>query len=91
METATITARIRDRKKTEFYQVMESLQIIIKDFCKEFEMVVNPEYNVMIKIIFEGKDELENNFYNNEFNLLKGTIKSLCDNVVIKITEVHVH
>lgn len=64
---------------------MESLQLVIKDYCKQFEMVVNQEYNVVIKIIFEGKDELENNFYNNEFSLLKGTIKSLCDDVDIKI------
>ena len=91
METATITARIRTNKSTEFHQVMESLQLVIKDYCKQFEMVVNPEYNVMIKIIFEGKDELENNFYNNEFNLLKGTIKSLCANVVIKINDLTVN
>ena len=91
METATITARIRTNKSTEFHQVMESLQLVIKDYCKQFEMVVNPEYNVMIKIIFEGKDELENNFYNNEFNLLKGTIKSLCANVVIKINDLAVN
>ena len=91
METATITARIRTNKSTEFHQVMESLQLVIKDYCKQFEMVVNPEYNVMIKIIFEGKDELENNFYNNEFNLLKGTVKSLCANVVIKINDLAVN
>ena len=91
METATITARIRTNKSKEFHQVMESLQLVIKDYCKQFEMVVNPEYNVMIKIIFEGKDELENNFYNNEFNLLKGTIKSLCANVVIKINHLAVN
>ena len=91
METATITARIRSKKSKEFYQAMESLQLVIKDYCKQFEMVVNPEYNVMIKIIFEGKDELENNFYNNEFNLLKGTIKSLCANVVIKINDLAVN
>ena len=91
MEPATITARIRTNKSKEFHQVMESLQLVIKDYCKKFEMVVNPEYNVMIKIIFEGKDELENNFYNNEFNLLKGTIKSLCANVVIKINDLAVN
>jgi hypothetical protein len=85
METATITARIRTNKYKEFHQGMESLQLVIKDYCKQFEMVVNPEYNVVIKIVFEGKDELKNNFYNNEFNLLKGTIKILCDDVDIKI------
>ena len=88
METAIITAKIRDRNKIEFYQVMESLQNIIKDYCKELEIDISPEYNLMIKITFEGKKELKNNFYNNEFSLLKGTVKSLCDNVGIKVSDV---
>jgi hypothetical protein len=90
METATITAKIPERKKIEFYQVMESLQKIIKDYCNDFNMVIDQKNNLMIKIDFERKQEVEHNFYDNDFDLLKGTIKSLCDNVVIKINEVEV-
>jgi hypothetical protein len=30
---------------------------------------------------------MERNFYNNEFNILKGSVKSLCENVIIKVNE----
>ena len=91
METATITARIRSKKSKEFHQVMESLQLVIKDYCKQFEMDINHKNNLTIKIVIKEKKELKNNFYNNEFNLLKGTIKSLCANVVIKINDLAVN
>jgi hypothetical protein len=85
VRTAIITAKIRDRKTNEFYQTLESLKILIKDHCKEFETRISLNRDFMIKVTFEGKEELEKNFYGNEFNLLKGTIKSLCDNVAIII------
>ena len=91
METVLITAKIRDRKKNEFYQVMESFEKIIKNHCNDFNMVIDQKNNLKIKIIFEEKKESEHNFNNNEFNLLKGTIRSLCDNVSIKLNDTNLN
>jgi hypothetical protein len=88
METVTINSRIKKNNKTELYQTLESLKPNIKSHCKELELKINQDNSLLMEITFDDKDQLENNFYNAEFNILKGTIKSLCDDVVIKINDV---
>jgi hypothetical protein len=85
METAIISANIRETKKVEFYQTMESLKILVKDHCTDLEFIVNDDNALVIQVVFEDREELESNFYNNEFNILKGSVRSVCDDVDIKI------
>ena len=85
METVIISASISDKKKSEFYQVMESLKTLVKTYCKKFEIKVAEDNSIIIRIIFDKKEDIEKNFYNKEFNILKGSVRSLCNNVKIKI------
>ena len=88
METVIINSKIKKKNKTELYQTLESLQPSIRSHCKEFELKINQDNSLLMEITFDSHESFEKNFYNNEFNILKGTIKSLCDNVVIKINDV---
>jgi len=90
METVTISGSINQNKETEFFQAMESLKVLVKGYCNDFEIIKKEDDYMIIKIIFSRKKDLENNFNNKEFNILKGTINSLCDNVVIDISGVNV-
>ena len=90
MEILTISARIIEKKIGEFYQTMESLKSLVKKYCNEFETQVDSENNLVIRITFNSKEEMENNFSNSEFNILKGTIRSLCDNISYNINDVSV-
>ena len=90
MEILTISARIIEKKKSEFYQTMESLKSLVKKYCNEFETQVDLENNLVIRITFNSKEEIENNFSNKEFNILKGTLRSLCDNISYNINDVSV-
>jgi len=85
METVTISAIISKKRKVEFYQTMESLKSLVKNYCSEFELDVSPDNNLEIKITFDNIDEFKSNFHNNEFNILKGSIRSLCDDVKIRV------
>jgi hypothetical protein len=85
METVTINSRIKKNNKTELYQTLESLKPNIKSHCKELELTINPDNSMNMLITFDDQESFENNFYNNEFKILKGTLKSLCEDVVIKI------
>ena len=85
METVTICASINEKKKAEFFQTMESLTGLVESQCNDLDIRVKDDNSVIIKIIFDGKDQLERNFYNNEFNILKGTLKSLCEDVKINV------
>jgi ribose 5-phosphate isomerase len=87
METVTISANINEKKKAEFFQTMESLTGLVENQCNDLDIRVKDDNNLIIKITFDGKDQMEKNFYNNEFNILKGSVKSLCENVVIKVNE----
>lgn len=87
METVTISANINEKKKAEFFQTMESLAGLVEHQCKDLDIRVKDDNNLIIKITFDGKDQMEKNFYNNEFNILKGSVKSLCENIVIKVNE----
>jgi hypothetical protein len=87
METVTISANINEKKKAEFFQTMESLTGLVENQCSDLDIRVKDDNNLIIKITFDGKDQMEKNFYNNEFNILKGSVKSLCENVVIKVNE----
>ena len=46
---------------------------------------LNPDDTLNMQITFDNQESLQNNFYNTEFKILKGTLKSLCDDVVMKI------
>ncbi|MBK9332640.1 MAG: hypothetical protein IPM96_09650 [Ignavibacteria bacterium] len=87
METVFINARISENKKSEFFQVIESLKTLIEDYCKDFELKIEKDNSVNISITFEDKVDLEENFNNKEFNILKGSIRSLCDKVEITIND----
>ena len=87
METVIISASINAKKKAEFFQTMESLTGLVESKCIDLDIRVKDDNSLIIKIIFNGKDQMEKNFYNNEFNILKGSVKSLCENVVIKVNE----
>ena len=87
METVIINSRIKKKNKTELYQALESLKPFIKANCKVLELKINPDNNLFIEITFDSKESLENNFYQSEFVILKGTLKSLCDNVRIKVND----
>jgi hypothetical protein len=89
METVTISARINEKKIVEFYQTMESLKTLVKNYCNEFELDVSLDNNLTIKIDFNSMDELKSNFNNNEFNILKGSVRSLCDHLSVKINDVN--
>lgn len=88
MKTVIISASISDKKKSEFFQVMESLKTLIKNYCNKFEIKVAEDNSIIIRIIFNKKEDLDNNFYNKEFNILKGSVRSLCNNVNIEINGV---
>jgi len=88
MKTVIISASISDKKKSEFFQAMESLKTLVKSYCKKFEIKVSEDNSMVIRIIFNKKEDLEKNFYNKEFNILKGSVRSLCNNVSIKIDNV---
>jgi hypothetical protein len=87
METVTISASINAKKKAEFFQTMESLTGLVESKCNDLDIRVKDDNNLVIKITFDGKDQMEKNFYTGEFNILKGTVKSLCEDVRIKITD----
>ena len=87
METVTINSRIKKNNKTELYQTLESLKPYIKSHCKDLELKINPDDRLDMHITFDDQESLENNFYNYEFKILKGTLKSLCEDIVIKIND----
>ena len=87
METVTISANINEKKKAEFFQTMESLTGLVESKCNDLDIRVKDDNTLIIKITFDGKDQMEKNFYTTEFNILKGTVKSLCENVRIKIAD----
>ncbi len=86
------TFHIRETHPTsqisEFFQAMESLKTLVKSYCKKFEIKFSEDNSMVIRIIFNKKEDLEKNFYNKEFNILKGSVRSLCNNVSIKIDNV---
>lgn len=85
METVTISARISAKKKAEFFQTTESLKPLINKYCNDLKINVDSDDNLDIQILFESKDQLENYFNRNEFNILKGSVMSLCNNIKFKI------
>jgi hypothetical protein len=88
METVIINATISDNKQAEFFQTIESLKSLVKNYCDEFETIISKDNNLSIRITFSNHDEMENNFYNSEFNILKGSVISLCNDISIKINDV---
>jgi hypothetical protein len=91
METVTIRASINEKKKAEFFQTMESLTGLVESKCNDLDIRVKDDNTLIIKITFDGKDQMEKNFYTGEFNILKGTVKSLCEDVRIKINDTQVN
>ena len=89
METVTIKAIIRERKKTEFLQTMESLKKPVQNNCCDFEMELNSK-NLTIQLTFENETNLKDKFSSSEFHILKGALISLCDDVTVKINDTQV-
>jgi hypothetical protein len=87
MEKVTISAHISDKKRAEFFHTMESLKTIIEKSCKDLEVKISDNNRLVIQIVFEDREELESKFYNNEFNILKGSVRSVCDDVSIKVDD----
>jgi hypothetical protein len=87
METVIINSKIKKNNKTELYQTLESLKPSIKTHCKELELKICPDNSLFMEITFDNHESFENNFYTSEFNILKGTLKSLCENVIIKVND----
>jgi len=85
MQTVIINSKIKKNNKTELYQTLESLKPSIKTHCKDLDIKINPDNSLFMEITFDSQESFENNFYNNEFNILKGTLKSLCEDVIIKV------
>ena len=87
METVTIRARINEKKKAEFFQTMESLTGLVENQCNDLDIRIKDDNTLIIKITFDGKDQMEKNYYSNEFNILKGTVKSLCGDININVND----
>jgi hypothetical protein len=87
MQTVIINSKIKKNNKTELYQTLESLKPSIKTHCKDLDIKINPDNSLFMEITFDSQESFENNFYNNEFNILKGTLKSLCEDVIIKVND----
>jgi hypothetical protein len=90
MESVNINARISSKKKAEFFHTTESLKPILYKFCDHLEIHIDSKNNVEIHIEFKNKEQLENYHSRNEFNILKGTVMSLCDDVEIKMGDAQV-
>jgi hypothetical protein len=88
METVTISATISEKKKAEFFHTTESLKPILNRFCDNLVINIDSKNKLKILIEFESKYRLENYYSRDEFNILKGSVKSLCDDVEIKISNV---
>lgn len=88
METVLIRAAINEKKKAEFFQTTESLHPFINNYCKDLKINIDLKNNVSIFIIFEDKQQLENYYEKTEFNILKGSVKSLCHNIHIEISDI---
>ena len=86
MQAITIYAVLNNNKKSEFFQVMESLKTLVSNYCQDLDVKVNQDNSLIIRILFNNKKDLEMNFDNKEFNILKGSIRSLCDNVEMEIS-----
>jgi hypothetical protein len=91
METVTISASINAKKKAEFFQTMESLTGLVESKCNDLDIRVKDDNSLIIKITFDGKDQMEKNFYTGEFNILKGTVRSLCEDVRIMVNDTPVN
>ena len=86
MQAITIYAILNNNKKSEFFQVMESLKTLVSNYCQDLDVKVNQDNSLIIRILFNNKKDLEMNFGNKEFNILKGSIRSLCNNVEMEIS-----
>jgi hypothetical protein len=86
MQAITIYAVLNNNKKSEFFQVMESLKTLVSNYCQDLDVKVNQDNSLIIRILFNNKKDLEMNFGNKEFNILKGSIRSLCNNVEMEIS-----
>ena len=84
MEIVTINARINEHKKVEFFHTMESLKSLVKSYCNNMEVTINEDSSLIVRIKFNSERELVHNFDNDEFKILKGTVKSLCHDITIK-------
>jgi len=90
METVLIKARLKERKRTEFLQTMESLKELVQNHGCTFEVKLTNK-NLLLRITFENEDDLKNRFSSSEFHILKGSLISLCDDVTVQINDTYVN
>ncbi len=83
MAVVLINAKIKQRKQIEFFQTIESIKGLLKNKCNDFKMECKNNKNVTIKISFDDADKMEKSFSGAEFDILKGALFSLCDDVEI--------
>lgn len=83
MTEVLINAKIRQRKQAELFQTVESIKGLLLRKCSHFDIDYMKNRNLKIKIIFNGSTDTEKIFNGMEFNILKGALLSLCDDVNI--------
>jgi hypothetical protein len=91
MNSVIINAKIREKKKAEFFHTSEALEPLLKKYCSRFEININSKQILEISIVFDSEKQSENYSKRDEFNILKGLVKGLCEDVVIKIDNVPVN
>ncbi|MBP9192919.1 MAG: hypothetical protein KBF96_10245, partial [Ignavibacteria bacterium] len=62
MQAITIYAVLNNNKKSEFFQVMESLKTLVSNYCQDLDVKVNQDNSLIIRILFNNKKDLEMNF-----------------------------
>jgi hypothetical protein len=87
MEIVIINGKIKEKKKSEFFHTTESLKHSVNKYCKDLKINIDSDNNLNIRIVFEDKYQLENFYNRTEFDILKGSVKSLCDDIIIKIND----
>jgi hypothetical protein len=87
MEIVMISGKIKEKKKAEFFHTTESLKPSVNKYCNDLKINIDSDNNLNIRIVFEDNYQLENYYNRAEFDILKGSVKSLCDDISIKIND----
>jgi len=82
MSTVSIRGKLIEDKKAEFYLTIETVKSLIEKKCEAFSYDLNENNELNITIDFSNQEKLKN-FDKLEFSILKGSIRSLCEDVEI--------
>ena len=83
MTEVLINAKIKQRKKTELFQTIESIKDLLLSKCYQFDMDYEKNRTLKMQITFNETLSVNENFNVIEFNILKGALFSLCDDINI--------